>query len=74
MASILSAQQDPSTVSTTANFPHRHSISDASIRDNGVDEAKLLALAGNKIVLGEPGMGRSELMREHTSQVRRCGR
>jgi hypothetical protein len=32
--------------------------------DNRIDEAELLAFVGNKIVLGEPGMGKSELIRE----------
>lgn len=48
----------------TAYFPRRLSISDASVVENPIDETGLLALAGNKIVLGEPGMGKSELMRE----------
>jgi hypothetical protein len=39
-------------------------ITDASVLDNRVDEAGLLALAGNKVILGEPGMGKSELIRE----------
>ncbi|MGH7088633.1 MAG: NACHT domain-containing protein, partial [Stellaceae bacterium] len=45
-------------------FPRRLTLTDASILDNRVDEAGLLALAGNKVVLGEPGIGKSELMRE----------
>ncbi|RAP63921.1 hypothetical protein A6B37_11370 [Achromobacter sp. HZ01] len=44
-------------------FPRGLVISEADLRDS-VDEAGLLALVGNKIVLGEPGMGKSELMRE----------
>lgn len=47
-----------------AYFPRRLAISEEDLLDNGVDEAGLLALPGNKIVLGEPGMGKSELMRE----------
>lgn len=50
--------------STAIYFPRQLSISDASILDNRVDEAGLLAIAGDKVVLGEPGMGKSELMRE----------
>jgi len=45
-------------------FPRRMVINDNELPDNRVDEAGLLALAGNKILLGEPGMGKSELMRE----------
>jgi hypothetical protein len=45
-------------------FPRWLSVSDASILDDRIDEAGLLALVGNKIVLGEPGIGKSELMRE----------
>jgi hypothetical protein len=51
-------------VSTPVYFPRQLLISNASILDDRVDEAGLLTLAGNKIVLGEPGMGKSELMRE----------
>ncbi|MER8438744.1 hypothetical protein [Mesorhizobium sp. M1393] len=45
-------------------FPRRLTLTDASILDNRVDEAGLLALVDNKVVLGEPGMGKSKLMRE----------
>lgn len=45
-------------------FPRSLALTDASILDSRVDEAGLLALAGNKVVLGEPGMGKSALMRE----------
>ncbi|MFG1281554.1 NACHT domain-containing protein [Xanthobacter autotrophicus] len=45
-------------------FPRRLKFADASIRDDRIDESGLLAFAGNKIVLGEPGMGKSALMRE----------
>jgi hypothetical protein len=47
-----------------AYFPRELGISETDLLDSRVDEAGLLALAGNKIVLGEPGMGKSELMRE----------
>lgn len=47
-----------------AYFPRRLTISNKDLVDNRVDEAGMLALVGNKIVLGEPGMGKSELMRE----------
>ena len=50
-------------------FPRRLTLTDASILDNRVDEAGLLALAGNKVILGEPGMGKSELMREVGRQL-----
>lgn len=45
-------------------FSRRLAIKQEGLLDNSVDEAGLLALPGNKIVLGEPGMGKSELMRE----------
>ncbi|MGB3424774.1 MAG: hypothetical protein WBF84_01695 [Castellaniella sp.] len=45
-------------------FPRRLSIRENGLPDNSVDEAELLSMPGNKIVLGEPGMGKSELMHE----------
>lgn len=63
-ASAGTQHEDASSGAAAVYFPRRLSVSDASILDNRVDEAGLLALAGNKIVLGEPGMGKSELMRE----------
>lgn len=45
-------------------FPRRLTISDPALLDNRFDEAGLLALSGNRVVLGEPGMGKSELIRE----------
>src|SRR5438874_754875 len=56
--------EDRSLGSRATYFPRQLSISDDSILNNRVDEAGLLAIAGNKVVLGEPGMGKSELMRE----------
>ncbi|MGE8705365.1 MAG: NACHT domain-containing protein [Achromobacter sp.] len=47
-----------------AYFPRRLAIIEEGTLDSIVDEAGLLALTGNKIVLGEPGMGKSELMHE----------
>jgi hypothetical protein len=47
-----------------AYFPRRLAITEEGTLDSIVDEAGLLALAGNKVVLGEPGMGKSELMHE----------
>ncbi|ALM86994.1 hypothetical protein ASB57_14980 [Bordetella sp. N] len=49
---------------TPGYFPRRLAISEKDLIDSSVDEAELLALPGNKIVLGEPGMGKSKLMRE----------
>jgi len=57
-------EADSAGATESAYFPRRLAVSDAAILDNSVDEDGLLALAGNKIVLGEPGMGKSELMRE----------
>lgn len=45
-------------------FPRRLSLSDASLSEEKFDEDALLAMSGNKIVLGEPGMGKSILLRE----------
>jgi hypothetical protein len=45
-------------------FPRRLTLSDASILDKQVDEQSFFAFAGNTVVLGEPGMGKTELMRE----------
>lgn len=55
---------DEGRSATSAYFSRRLAISDASIVDNSVDESALLTLAGNTVVLGEPGMGKSELMHE----------
>lgn len=48
----------------TGYFSRRLSLTDASNLNNRVDEAEFLEIPGNKVVLGEPGMGKSELMRE----------
>lgn len=56
--------EDAGRLLAPAYFPRRLAISEKDLLDNRVDEAGLLALSGNKIVLGEPGMGKSELMRE----------
>ncbi|GLV27391.1 hypothetical protein TomTYG45_38150 [Sphingobium sp. TomTYG45] len=61
---LSGTQTDAEGPATSAYFSRRLAISDASILDNSVDETALLTLAGNTIVLGEPGMGKSELMRE----------
>ena len=45
-------------------FPRRLTLNDDSLQDNRVSESGLLALPGNKIILGDPGMGKSELIRE----------
>lgn len=42
----------------------RLKLQGAVVLDNQVDEGGLLALGGNKVILGEPGMGKSELMGE----------
>lgn len=56
--------EDTNLAQAAVYFPRQLLNGDASILDNRVDEAGLLKLTGNKIVLGEPGMGKSELMRE----------
>lgn len=56
--------EEASPLPAPAYFPRRLAISEKNLLDNRVDEAGLLALVGNKIVLGEPGMGKSELMCE----------
>jgi hypothetical protein len=48
----------------TDYFPRQLTVSDASLVANRIDEEGLLGLDGPKVVLGEPGMGKSELMRE----------
>lgn len=45
-------------------FSRRLTVDDTSILDRRIDETGILTLPDNKIVLGEPGMGKSELMRE----------
>ncbi|WP_221795083.1 NACHT domain-containing protein [Aquisediminimonas sediminicola] len=50
--------------SVPSYFPRRLAINDKTLLENWVDETGLLALSGSKIVLGEPGMGKSELMYE----------
>ncbi|ESY13910.1 hypothetical protein [Mesorhizobium sp. LNJC394B00] len=45
-------------------FPRWLTLADATIDNSRVDETGLLTLAGNKVVLGEPGMGKSELLGE----------
>jgi hypothetical protein len=49
---------------STTYFPRHLTVGDASLLANLVDEEGLLAHDGSKVVLGEPGMGKSELMRE----------
>ncbi|WP_195908358.1 NACHT domain-containing NTPase [Novosphingobium sp. Gsoil 351] len=56
--------QDTSSSPAPVYFPRRLTLSDLSILDNQVDEVGLLALGGNRVILGEPGMGKSELIRE----------
>ncbi|MEH6716517.1 hypothetical protein [Parasphingorhabdus flavimaris] len=63
-ASTGTQHKNASLAPTTAYFPRWLTLDDASPLDNRVDEAGLLALSGNKIVLGEPGMGKSELICE----------
>ncbi|HWK45793.1 MAG TPA: hypothetical protein VNT30_13815 [Stellaceae bacterium] len=47
-----------------AYFPRRLHFADKENQTQQVDEAGMLALGGQLIVLGEPGMGKSELMCE----------
>lgn len=63
-ASAETQDEDTGLAPAAVYFPRLLTPTDASILDNRVDEEGLLALAGNKVVLGEPGMGKSELMRE----------
>jgi hypothetical protein len=48
----------------TDYFPRRLRIFDGGTEGQLVDEDELLATTGAKVVLGEPGMGKSKLMRE----------
>ena len=68
-ASGATQDQDASSAPAGVYFPRRLTLTDASILENQVDEVGILALAGNKVVLGEPGMGKSELMREIGRQL-----
>lgn len=61
-ASAETQNDDAGLAPAAVYFPRRLTLTNASILDNRFDEAGLLALAGNKVVLGEPGMGKSELM------------
>ncbi len=63
-ASVETQNEDKSLAPAAVYFPRRLMLTDATILDNRVDEAGLLALVDNKVVLGEPGIGKSELMRE----------
>jgi hypothetical protein len=63
-ASAETEDRDKSSEVDAVYFSRRLTLTDASVLDNQVDEAWLLTLAGNKVILGEPGMGKSELMRE----------
>lgn len=63
-ASAEMQDHDASSAPAAVYFSRRLTLNDATILDNRVDEAGLLALDGNNVVLGEPGMGKSELMRE----------
>ncbi|MFG1250087.1 NACHT domain-containing protein, partial [Xanthobacter flavus] len=56
--------QGTSTAQREVYFPRQLTLAETSTPDNEFDEAGLLALTGNKVVLGEPGMGKSALMRE----------
>jgi hypothetical protein len=47
-----------------AHFPRRLRFTDRSGQTQHVDEAGMLAITGPKIVLGEPGMGKTELIHE----------
>lgn len=68
-ASSAARDQDTGSVQAAVYFSRRLTLADASVLDNRVDEGELLALAGNKVILGEPGMGKSELMREVGRQL-----
>ncbi|WP_159069691.1 NACHT domain-containing protein [Achromobacter xylosoxidans] len=45
-------------------FPRWLADNDENAPDSHIDDADLLSIEGNKIILGEPGMGKSELIRE----------
>lgn len=62
--SLETQNEDTTLVPAAIYLSRRLTLTDASIDDSQVDEVGLIALAGNKVVLGEPGMGKSELMRE----------
>jgi hypothetical protein len=68
-ASSAMQDRDPSATLDAVYFPRRLTLTDTSVLDNRVDEAGLLTLVGNKVILGEPGMGKSKLMREVGRQL-----
>lgn len=48
----------------TLYFPRHLRTTDDKAQVQNVDEDEVLAIAGSKILLGEPGMGKTELMQE----------
>lgn len=64
---ILYMADNPS--SDAFYFSRRFAVIDISSPDKKVDETGLLALTGNKIVLGEPGLGKSKVMEELARQI-----
>src|SRR5574338_1519907 len=70
--SVIEAESTPSASSPAAAapsyFPRRLRLHDEKAVDY-LDETGLLAFSGPRVVLGEPGMGKSELMREVGRQL-----
>lgn len=57
-------KQDSSHVAVASYFPRLLHITDDQGQTRQVDESEILRMAGPKVVLGEPGMGKSELIGE----------
>jgi hypothetical protein len=55
--------------STTEYFPRQLQLSMNQGRTRQIDEGELLEIAGPKIVLGEPGMGKSRLFQEIANRL-----
>lgn len=54
---------------TVGYLPRHLRFTDTAGDSRQVDESEMLATSGAKIVLGEPGMGKSELMREASRKL-----
>jgi hypothetical protein len=61
---LTGKQRDGFDLAPACYFPRHLRIIDDQGQTRTVDEAELLARAGPKVVLGEPGMGKSELIVE----------
>lgn len=63
-ADVTGEQGNVLDTATAYYFPRHLRITDDQEQTRKVDETEILKIAGPKIVLGEPGMGKSDLIRE----------